>query len=582
MNPLPRLPAVPTIPASRPIGRWMCHTSAMVAALLLAACTSTPLPPWPTQNARVVAPPRAMAPTDQVSLPPATTAQATAVATPEVADQTDAAVLESTAVAAHFPDPPVRYDTPGLQPNRRAWTTNAELASWLVELGNTTTARTQASRLELGSSQSGTPITALALGAAGSGNALESNGRPTVVLIAQQHGDAPASSEALLVMARELSQGLLEPMLQRINVVLLPRANPDGASALSHTLADGTDLDRDHLALQTPEARAIAQLLRTWRPAVVVDVREYPVQPLQVGDAQMLPSYDVMLQPASAPNVPDFVTKAALEWFVQPMLKSLDTERLTHEWLHTLTATAGTLTAETGNAYPDSLRNLAGLSNSVGVAVASRGIGLGHQHAQRRVHSLVVALSSVLRSTAERSGDLRQVQAYVARDIASKACQGSYTVLAGPTTSERELSLIDAASGALTQIKARWISTMTLRPALQRPRPCGYWLSAQGDAAQRLGLLGVQVMRIAEGGSVLTESFSGNQADQPGAQPLRTTTDVPAGSYFVGLNQPLAHLAEAALEPGTPFSYQSTGIVGGPGASARVINNPSLVFDEPE
>ncbi len=584
MKLLPRPCAAHPHPSTRLARRWLIPAS-VVATLLLAACASTPLPPWPSQSARVVPPPHSRS---QAAQPDRSADQASTgpVVTPITGPENQpgaATLVESAAVAAHFPDPPVRYDTPGLQTQRRAWTTNAELSQWLDELASTPADRTSARRIDLGPSQNGTPLLALALNGTIGDKPLLSNGRPTVLLVGQQHGDEPGSSEALLVMARELSQGLLAPMLQRINVVIVPRANPDGASTGSHATSDGTDLNHDHLALRTPEARAIAQLIRTYRPAVIVDVREYSAQAVNMAGARVLPSYDVLAQPATAANIPEFVSKAAAEWFMQPLFKSLEDSGLTHEWLHTLTADQGTLAAQTGGAQPDSLRNLGGLSNTVSLAIASRGTGLGRAHIQRRVHSLVVALTSVLRSTADRSGDLRQVQTYVTRDIASKACQGLLTVQASPTASEHDLGLIDETNGELKRLKVQWTSTATLRPELQRPRPCGYWLSADSAAAQHLAWLGLQVMRIAEDGSVLTESFPGGPSGVgSAAQAVRTTTDVPAGSYFVGMNQPLANVAAAALEPGTPFSYQSTGILGEPGASARVINNPTLVFDESE
>lgn len=582
MKPLPSLPPAHPITSPSFPRRWPL-AAGVLAALLLGACTSTPLPPWPAQNARVVPPPRAKAPA--VVQRPADQATASPVTTPVTgaADQAgSAALIENAAVAAHFPDPSVRYDTPGLRTDRRAWTTDAELSEWLDELASASGGKTQVRKIDAGRSQGGVPLLALALSGAAGEQTPQANGRPTVLLVGGQHGDEPAGTEALLAVARELSQGLLESLLQRVNVIVLPRANPDGASANRHATSDGTDLDQDHLALRTPEAQAIAQLIRTYRPTVIVDVHEYPVHAIDASGRRLLPAEDVLAQPATAANVPEFITKAAREWFMQPIFKSLDAEGLSHRWSYTLTTDNGQLAAHTGDAQPDSLRNLGGLDNAVSLSLASRGAGLGRAHIQRRVHSLVVALTSVLRGAAQRSSDLRQVQDYVARNIASSACQGTLTVRVSPTTTEQDLNLIDEASGELTPIKVPWTSTAALRPELQRPRPCGYWLSADSAAAQRLGLLGLQVLRIAEDGSVLTERFPGQGGDDVAAQALRTTMDVPAGSFYVGLNQSLANVAAAALEPGTPFNDQSTGVFGDAAASARVISNPSLVFDESE
>ena len=107
--------------------------------------------------------------------------------------------------------------------------------------------------------------------------ALSASMRPTVLLIGQQHGDEPAGAEALIVIARELAGGRLAPLLDRINVIVLPRANPDGVGERQRVSASGVDINRDHLLLRTPEARAITQLVRDYRPVVVVDSHEYTV-----------------------------------------------------------------------------------------------------------------------------------------------------------------------------------------------------------------------------------------------------------------------------------------------------------------
>ncbi|QXL83135.1 M14 family metallocarboxypeptidase [Comamonas sp. NLF-1-9] len=563
------------LPSPRPL--------AALAALLLAACAGTPLPPWPAQQARVVPPPRTVpVGPPQTGMPQQDGA---AVGAPVVPAQElpTAAPMENPGVAALFPDPPVRYDTPGLRPDRRSWTTNAELAQWLEGLSAAAGGSTRVELLRAGRTQNGLPLLALALGDARDGKTLASNGRPTVLLVGQQHGDEPASSEALLVIARELSQGLLAPMLQRINVVIVARANPDGADAGAHTSADATDLDRDHLALQTPEARAIARLVRDYRPAVVADVHEYAAQPIHTPMGELLPAQDLLVQGANTANVPEFIGKATREWYLQPLMQSLQAQGLTQEWQYTLSDSGEGLSATAGDTTPESLHNLAALSNAVGLSLASRGgAALERAHAQRRVHSLVVALTSVLKSTAERSADLLQVQSFVARDIASRACQGMLTVQAAPAVAEHQLRLLDAASGELRTLQVRWVSNQVLRPELERPRPCGYWFTQDSIAAERLGLLGLQVMRVAEEGSILAESFAG-PGTAASREPLRMSIDAPAGSHYVGMNQPLANVAAAALEPSTAFSYQAKGIVPNtPGASARVLNNPSLVFEATE
>ena len=169
----------------------------------------------------------------------------------------------SAAVAARFPAPSMVYSTPGLQASRTAFTTQDEIHIWLRDQAAalSRSVGVKAAVLPIGTSQQGQPLEMLVL-TRGTGTdpaALQATGRPTVLLIGQQHGDEPAGSEALLVIARELAQGLLQPLLERINVVIVPRANPDGAERGEPFTASGQDMSRDHLLLDTSEAQALAR-----------------------------------------------------------------------------------------------------------------------------------------------------------------------------------------------------------------------------------------------------------------------------------------------------------------------------------
>jgi hypothetical protein len=93
-------------------------------------------------------------------------------------------------------------------------------------------------------------------------------------------------------------------VLERVDVVVLPRASPDGATAFTRNAADGTDINRDHLLLSTPEARAIAKLLVDVAPIVVLDLHEYPVSPAFTAKFGGVQRFDALIQYATVPNVP--------------------------------------------------------------------------------------------------------------------------------------------------------------------------------------------------------------------------------------------------------------------------------------
>ncbi len=566
-----------------------------LAAALLAGCSSTPLPPWPAPPgaaagrplpARVVPPPLgAPAPGDTGQPSPVATPVQPGLPAPAQPAQPPLSALD-----ARFADPTsLRYDTPGLAEGRRAFTTEAEAQQWLEQLSARAQGRTRTELLEYGRSQRGTPLRALVLTRAGGTSvaALESSGRPTVLLMGQQHGDEPASAEALLVMARELaSGGLLEPMLDAINVLVVPRTNPDGADAGQRLTANGIDLDQDHLLLRTPEAQALARLVRNYRPIAIVDAHEYPVHGLLSERAGVLPRADLLVQPASTANLPEFMTRAALEWYHDPMTRALASAGLTQDWYFTAVAADGGLRLAMGGTAADSARNVNGLKNAVSLLIASRGSDLQRQHLQRRVHAQVTALTSALRSTAERAAKLEEVRSYEARAIASQACRGELTVRAQGTPLQRELIAIDPQTGADRPLHLQWDATLQLRPTLKRARPCGYWLSASaGDAVQRLRWMGVQVLRVAEPGAVLADMYEPAQPGAERGENLRVATrrgaiDVPEGSYYVSMNQTLANLAAAALEPDTRGSYYAHQVIASLQDAARVMVNPPLVFEE--
>ena len=578
-------------------------------AAALAACSSVSLDPAPVRV--VTVPPPAPAPSRPANQPPVTSAVpasappvaiASPVAPPTPASGTplaadEPALTESPGVAARFPDPAVGYRTPGLAPGRTSFTSNAELQSVLRSLvreepgANATTIRL----IHVGSSQAGVPLDALYFTRDAGAAAPARSARPTVLLIGQQHGDEPAGSEALLVVAQELAQGKLQPLLDRINVVLLPRANPDGAAAGQRISASGIDINRDHLLLRTPEAQAIATLARDYDPAVVVDAHEYSVLGRYLDKFGAVQRYDVLLQYAMTANLPEFVSKAAEEWFRRPALQALKTEGLSTEWYYTTTSDVADKKVSMGGVQPDTGRNVYGLRNAVSVLIETRGIGLGRAHLLRRVHSHVVAITSILASTASRSADLLKLRQFVAADVSAKACQGEMVVEAAATPSEYNLTMLDPQTGADKKLAVTWDSSLELTPLKRRARPCGYWLRAdQIDAVLRLRGLGIVVHKLDDAGALRGETYRetaremgvradvrGSIADAGGVLNVKVELvpaliDVPAGSYYVGLDQPLANLVAAALEPDTQNSYVTNRVVSSVEGEARVLMRPEL------
>jgi hypothetical protein len=588
-----------------------------LALLAFAACTSVPLEPLPAPQPRPVPiasppPPAAAASAASAPIAEALPVPGSALPPPVPLDVPPGAMGAASApygaaVAARFPDPPVDYATPAFEPGRVGFTSNAELHDFLAGLARDDRQRPgapAAKLLSLGRSQQGAPLEAVLITRADTGlSALLSGagddgligGRPTVLLIGQQHGDEPASSEALLVIARQLAEGPLQSVLDRINVVVFPRANPDGAEADRRASANGIDINRDHLLLKTPEAQAQAILMRRFAPVVVVDAHEYSVVGRYLEKFDAVQRFDALLQYAMTANVPEFVSRAAEEWFRRPVVARLRSAGLTSEWYYTTSTDPLDKKVSMGGTQPDTGRNVFGLANAVSFLIETRGVGLGRLHFKRRVYTQVVAITSILQSAASRAADLVKLRQFVDQDVAAQACRGDIVVEAAPTPSEYRLMMLDPVTGADKPVTVAWDSALELRALKLRSRPCGYWLAdTETDAVQHLRALGVRVQRIEQLGEVRGELYReitrevgarqdvrGVLFDAGGVVRAKVDTapaliDVKAGGYYVPLDQPLANLAIAALEPDTQNGFYANRIVSSLDAQARVTLPPDL------
>jgi len=585
--------------------RARCRTAALVASAMVAACAvpQSVLPPSmrkpapPTQvTANLPPPPRNAAP--PAAAPSAAASAPAAVASP-VRSPSNVVVAPlptpsvPAAIAARFPEPAVSFATPAFEAGRTAFTTNAELGAVLrrIERGNTLGEHaTDVNVLSLGVSQMGEPIEAIAFTRPPPSPAVAH--RPTVVLLAGQHGDEPAGTEALIVVAQDLASGRFARILERVDVVVLPRANPDGAAAFTRNAADGTDVNRDHLLLSTPEARAIAKLMVDVAPIVALDLHEYPVSAVFTAKFGGVQRFDALIQYATVANLPAFLTKAAEEWFRVPLIAGLRGAGMSVDWYSTMSTDPGDRTLTMGSVGPQVGRNTSGLRNAVSLLVETRGGGMGRVDLKRRVNTDVIAVGNVLTSAARHADDLVKLRQFVERDTIAQACRGDVVLEAAPTPSEYTTQVLDPTTGDVRRLTVSWQSALQLRALKTKPRPCGYWLAeSESEAVRRLRLLGIDVQRLDELGELRGESYRlvareplgpDAAASSPGAatrlkvQTLPTLLDVPVGSYYVSLEQPLANIAVAVLDPESPAGYAANGVIADVEHEARILSRPEI------
>jgi hypothetical protein len=96
---------------------------------------------------------------------------------------------------------------------------------------------------------------------------------PTHVLLwSQMHGDEPSATPALFDLLewlrRERDSPAAQRIVDRLTVHLVPMLNPDGAERFTRRNAQGIDVNRDALLLQTPEGRALKALRDRVQPVL--------------------------------------------------------------------------------------------------------------------------------------------------------------------------------------------------------------------------------------------------------------------------------------------------------------------------
>lgn len=516
-------------------------------------------------------------------------ALALALASPALAQFDPAkAVVEPEAIARQFPDPATPYTSPAFAAGRQDFTSHAEVFAFLDALAR------RSSRVAIetvGRSQQGRAMAlAVLTGPRGFDARL-----PTVLLLAQQHGNEPAGGEAALVLAQSLA---LErsALLDRVNVLIMPRANPDAAERFARESVSGIDVNRDHLLIRTPEVQAITAAVRRYAPQVMLDLHEFTVAGRWVSKFGALMRADALLQAATVGNLSPEV-QVAQGRYLAAARTALEAAGHRVADYHTSSADAKDLAVAMGGVNADTGRNVGGLRNAVSLLLETRGVGLGRAHYARRVQSHVVAALAVIEAAAQDGPPLVALQRDAGLAAAALACKGKLAVEVRQTAQRRSLDFLDARTGEPRAVEVLWRSSHQLELERERARPCGYLIgSGQQGTVQRLRALGVEVNALeaalpqqpwdvedyaveAEAAGQRQDARGAIADEQAGIRVLRVQTQprqlVPApGGYYVSMNQPLAALVSAALEPDSQNSFAANRLLDITAGQLRRVMRP--------
>jgi len=130
----------------------------------------------------------------------------------------------------------------------------------IIAIVDELSARDMISKKVIGNSFSGQPINCLSLG----------YGPKKILLWTQMHGDESTATAAVLDIIHFLSAKLVTPLnvdwQSQLTLHIVPMLNPDGAQVGTRENAQGIDINRDAMALQTPEGRALEKVVTETQP----------------------------------------------------------------------------------------------------------------------------------------------------------------------------------------------------------------------------------------------------------------------------------------------------------------------------
>ncbi len=520
-----------------------------------------------------------------------------------------------------------RWVTPSEKTGLTRTPSYAESVAWLQRLDR---ASREITLVSTGKSAEGRDIWMAVVSRDGDFAKTARSTKPLLLVQGGIHSGEIDGKDAGLMLLRDLTVlRTKSDLLERVNLLFIPILNVDGHERSSiynrinqkgpvemgwRTNGQSLNLNRDYGKLDTPEVRAIVQVINRWHPDLYVDVHVTDGIDYQ---------YDVTF----GYNLKNAYSPAIAEWLesrLRPPV-SRDLERMGHIPGPLVFAVDNRDVSKGIEAGPASLRFSNGYGDVCHVPTV-----LVENHSlkpyRQRVLGTYVFLESLMRLLAEQGETLREaISADRGRRPAELPLNWESLQVPDRVIPFRGVAsrLTDSAISGGRRIE--WTGEKqdvtvpyfeSAKPTATAGRPAAYWIPvAWQEIIRRLERHGIAMERLSEPREVKAESWriTGYELETTayeGHVQVRATASVeqrsvryPAGSVRVSTDQPLGDLAILLLEPNSPESFfqwgfflaalqepeYAEGYVLEPLAEKMLSQNPTLraefekkLADEPE
>ena len=383
---------------------------------------------------------------------------------------------------------------------------------------------------------------------------VNANGKTTVWYQSQIHPNEPAAGEGALVVVTDLvTDPETAALLDDINIVVVPRINPDGSYLFSRATFDGFDMNRDHMSLKAAELAQLHTAYRLFMAEVVVDTHEFTFYGANTA-GYMNNADDVQTTPATSLNNNAAVTDFALD------MCGYTFEQLDEAGLRVYHY-GQTANNPIGRAY-------FGLYDCLSFLVETRGIGAGKTNFERRVFSQETAVLSYLTYAAEHSEEIKELVADAREETIAKGATYDeddvlvlYQTASGETQTDYEGTLIQYNMDGT--VHSSETDTMALYDNIERSRirPTAYVIPADLENIDKILYIldnqGAEYYRLSDGSRATLEQYyydgpyeyngreRGIEAGLRDAERVRFSN----GAYVIPMDQVAGNVIAMLMEP---------------------------------
>lgn len=418
---------------------------------------------------------------------------------------------------------------------------------------------------------------------------VRATGRTRVLVMANIHGGEVEGKEATQILLRRLVEGRHPRWLDSLVLLVAPIYNADGNERVSvlnrvrqngpmggvgeRANAQGLDLNRDHMKLRSPEARALVGLMDAYDPHVVVDLHT-------TNGTQH--AYHLTYSPPLHPDTDPGIIRLLREQWLPEVTRVL---RDDHGWGayyygNAYAPAGGERGWYTFDYRPRFNNNYVGLRNRIAILSEA----YSYASFPDRVGATLAFVEAILDFAHDHAGEVaRAVEAADARDLRGRmlspragfAAGGEVEILMGATeerlsraSGQRYLARVDA-------VRPERMPEYGTFAATERERvPAAYYVPAElTEVVDLLAFHGVRGHRLdaprtlpgerfaVDSVRTAARAFQGVREREAVGRWVAAELELPAGTLEVPMHQPLARLIFHLLEPRAADGVLDWGLV---------------------